>query len=352
MRTSFIPGELWPDDHGVHINAHGGGILQHNGSYYWYGEHKIEGTAGNSAQVGVHVYVSDDLYNWRDGGIALDIRDNRVPELPTGCVLERPKVLRSRTTGQFVMHFHFESDKRYDDAAIGFAVADHPLGPFVFHHVQRPVPGHWPVNTPPELKDSESIKQAKEIYAQGGKAIRAHANDANLLGACIERGQESRDMGVFVDDDGTAYQVYSSEMNSTTHIAELTPDLLGYTGRFSRIFVKRFMEAPCIFKRHGKYYFIGSGCTGWKPNAARSAVAESLFGPWEELGNPACDEDGDTTYRSQSTFVLPLANDQYIFMADRWTPENAIDGRYLWLPIQFAGDRPLIHAPAEWRLKL
>ena len=39
-------------------------------------------------------------------------------------------------------------------------------------------------------------------------------------------------------------------------------------------------------------------------------------------------------------------------MADRWTPENAIDGRYLWLPIQFAGDRPLIHAPAEWRLKL
>jgi hypothetical protein len=351
MRNSFIPIEIWPDDHGVHINAHGGGILQHDGRYYWYGEHKIAGTAGNVAQVGVHVYVSEDLYNWRDGGIALDIRDGRVPELPVGCILERPKVLRARSSGQFVMFFHFESDKRYDDAAIGFAVADNPLGPFSFHHIQRPVPGHWPLNTPPELKDPESIRQAEEIYAQGGQAIRAHANEANLLGACIQRGQESRDMTAFVDDDGKAYHVYSSEMNSTTHIAELTDDLLGYTGRFCRIFVKRYMEAPCIFKRTGKYYFIGSGCTGWAPNAARSAVADSLFGPWQELGNPACDEDGEYTYHSQSTFVLPLPNDQYIFMADRWMPKNAIDGRYLWLPIEFDCERPLIRRPAEWRLK-
>ena len=25
---SFKPGEVWPDDKGVHINAHGGGILR------------------------------------------------------------------------------------------------------------------------------------------------------------------------------------------------------------------------------------------------------------------------------------------------------------------------------------
>jgi alpha-galactosidase len=41
--ASFRPGELWPDDNGVHINAHGGGVLYHGGTYYWYGEHKIEG---------------------------------------------------------------------------------------------------------------------------------------------------------------------------------------------------------------------------------------------------------------------------------------------------------------------
>ena len=39
--------------------------------YYWFGEHKIEGEAGNRAHVGVHVYSSEDLYNWQDRGIAL-----------------------------------------------------------------------------------------------------------------------------------------------------------------------------------------------------------------------------------------------------------------------------------------
>ena len=31
-------GEIWPDNQGVHINAHGGGMLYHEGTYYWYGE--------------------------------------------------------------------------------------------------------------------------------------------------------------------------------------------------------------------------------------------------------------------------------------------------------------------------
>lgn len=57
----FRPGEIWPDDKGVHINAHGG-ILFHEGTYYWFGEHKIEGGAGNVAQVGVGVYASRDLH--------------------------------------------------------------------------------------------------------------------------------------------------------------------------------------------------------------------------------------------------------------------------------------------------
>ena len=67
---SFTPGEIWPDNHQVHINAHGGGILYENGTYYWFGEHKTEGEAGNLANVGVHCYSSDDLYHWKDCGIA------------------------------------------------------------------------------------------------------------------------------------------------------------------------------------------------------------------------------------------------------------------------------------------
>ena len=32
--TSITPGELWPDNKGEHINAHGGNVLYHEGTYY------------------------------------------------------------------------------------------------------------------------------------------------------------------------------------------------------------------------------------------------------------------------------------------------------------------------------
>ena len=34
------PGEIWLDTDGNFINAHGGGILIYNDTYYWYGEMK------------------------------------------------------------------------------------------------------------------------------------------------------------------------------------------------------------------------------------------------------------------------------------------------------------------------
>src|SRR5881409_2231476 len=86
--SSFRPGELWLDNNGVHINAHGGGVLFHDGVYYWFGEHKIEGEAGNAAHVGVHVYSSTDLYNWKDEGIALAVSDDPRSPITRGCILE------------------------------------------------------------------------------------------------------------------------------------------------------------------------------------------------------------------------------------------------------------------------
>jgi hypothetical protein len=31
--TLFRPGQLWLDDHGIPINAHGGGVMFHDGVY-------------------------------------------------------------------------------------------------------------------------------------------------------------------------------------------------------------------------------------------------------------------------------------------------------------------------------
>jgi len=44
-------GEIWPEDQGVHINAHGGGIMKYGDTYYWFGEHKSDHTS--DALVGV-----------------------------------------------------------------------------------------------------------------------------------------------------------------------------------------------------------------------------------------------------------------------------------------------------------
>jgi beta-xylosidase len=157
---------------------------------------------------------------------------------------------------------------------------------------------------------------------------------------------------VFVDDDGKAYHVYASEENLTLHIAELSDDYLSHTGRYIRIFPGGHNEAPALFKHEGRYYLIASGCTGWDPNAARSAVATSIWGPWEMLGNPAQGEGADLTFESQSTYVLPVAGKEgaFIFMGDRWRPRNPIDGRYVWLPIVFEEGRPVIRWHDSWDL--
>ena len=73
---TFKPGLPWLDNNGVHINAHGGGFIFSNNSYYWFGEHKTEGKAGNKANVGVHCYSSKDLYNWKDEGIAFSVSND------------------------------------------------------------------------------------------------------------------------------------------------------------------------------------------------------------------------------------------------------------------------------------
>ncbi len=39
--TAITPGVEWLDTNNEKINAHGGGILYHEGIYYWYGNVKV-----------------------------------------------------------------------------------------------------------------------------------------------------------------------------------------------------------------------------------------------------------------------------------------------------------------------
>ncbi|MHA6247166.1 glycoside hydrolase family 43 protein [Pontibacter sp. CAU 1760] len=348
--TSFKPGAIWPDTDGTHINAHGGGILPYKGTYYWFGEHKVAGKMGNRAMVGISCYSSKDLYNWRNEGVALAVApENSGSEIEKGAVLERPKVIYNQKTGMFVMWFHLElKGQGYAAARTAVAVADKITGPYTYLKSLRPHAGVWPQNA------TEAHKSNPIAVSDNDPAWEQKVASGAFLQRDFAGGQMARDMALFVDDDGTAYHIAASEENRTLHISKLTEDYLDFTDEYVRVFPGGRNEAPAIIKKDGKYYMISSGLTGWAPNPARSAVSDHMLGGWKELGNPVLgtEDERKTTFWSQSTFILPWAGqkDTYIFMADRWRPENPIDGRYIWLPLEFEDGKPVLRWQDEWKL--
>lgn len=283
----------WLDTEGSFINAHSAGILEHNGTYYWYGENKggvtaQDPTSGieNVRMGGVNCYSSRDLLNWKFEGVVLKPEpSDTASDLHPSKVIERPKVIYNKRTKQFVMWVHAETGD-YAKASAGVAVSESPAGPFRY------------------------------------------------LGSFRPNGAMSRDQTLFVDDDGTAYQICSSEDNKTLHINRLTPDYLRPDGTFSRALVGLYREAPAVFKHNSKYYLLSSGCSGWKPNKADIAASDSMLGEWTMTGNPCTSLGGEKTYQGQSTFVLPLGNNHFIALFDEWHPDNLSDSRYFWLPIE------------------
>lgn len=356
------PGALWLDNRGQHINAHGGGFLYDRGCYYWFGEHKSDTT--NVALVGVNCYSSKNLTDWTYRGVALSVVDENGHDLERGCIVERPKVIYNHRTRQYVMWFHLELKGRgYSAARYGVAVASRPEGPYRFLRSGRVNPGHYPTDFgTAERAVLDTINPAR--YAKWWTPTWRRAVEQGLFierdlhdhGRGNERflgGQMARDMTLFVDDNGTAYHIYSSEENLTLHIAELTDDYLAHTGRYVRVAPGDMNEAPALFKHRGRYWMITSGCTGWAPNAARLFTATDIMGPWTKFPNPCVGEGSEKTFGGQGTFVLPLAGkkDAFIFMADIWRPEHPSDSRYLWLPIRFDQGIPVVEWREHWNLR-
>lgn len=349
--TTFSPGNLWLDTNGNIINAHGGGILYHEGIYYWYGEHRPE--RGFTTERGVTCYSSYDLYNWKYEGIVLSVVEDETSPIEKGCIIERPKVIYNAKTGKFVMYFHLElKGQGYKAAHVAVAISESPTGAYQFLKNGRVNPQKWPLNMSETQQSSKSKPSDFNEWwtPQWMKAIK----DGLFVRRDFASGQMSRDMTLFVDDDHKAYHIYSSEDNLTLHIAELTEDYLNYTGKYIRIEPGGHNEAPAIFKKDGHYFMITSGCTGWTPNAARLLVADNIMGEWTLLPNPCKDKDADLTFHSQSTYILPVQGkkDSFIFMADRWIPNNLMDSRYIWLPVLFENGMPVLKWFGEWDLSI
>jgi len=340
-------GEIWPDESGRHINAHGGGIMKYGDTYYWFGENKSDSTS--SAMVGVMCYSSRDLLHWKNCGVALSVVDQRGHDLERGCILERPKVIYNPVTGKFCMWFHLELKGRgYSAARYGVAVSNRPEGPYKYLYSQRANAGTWPVEftaNETAIADTLNVEHFPKSWTPDWlEAVRKGL----FLKRDFKEGQMARDMTLFVDDDGKAYHIFSSEENMTLHIAELTADYLHHTGRYTRVAPGGQNEAPAIFKKDGTYWMITSGCTGWAPNEARMFSAKSIWGPWTQHPNPCVGPGADKTFGGQSTYVLPYG-DRFIFMADIWRPNYPRDARYIWLPIDFEQGKPVVRWRDNWQ---
>lgn len=291
------PGSIWPDEDGNHIQAHGGGIIKIRKTYFWYGEQRARELDPKYRYVSC--YSSKDLINWK-------FRGNVVKMLPpdtlsSNWVLERPKVFYNSKTKKYVMYFHVD-DRRYKVANVGIAICNKPDGEFKY--IRR----FLPLN------------------------------------------HESRDIGQFIDDDGTAYLVFEDRPNGF-RIARLSDDYMDVEKEMT--LVRAHMEGGAIVHFDGLYYSIGSGLTGWNANPNKYSTAPSLEGPWTEFKDIAPPETN--TYGSQSTMLIKVVGTKkttVIFMGDIWKPATQYDSRYLWMPVEIGNGNLWLPEPRPWKLNI
>ena len=312
---SIVPGGNWNDTKGAAINAHGGCVQYADGFYYWFGEDR-NGMKCN----GDSCYRSSDLYSWTRVGLALTPTGTMTDEnrdIAKGRTFERPKVVYNATTGKWVMWVHWENGSDYGQAKVCVAQADKIEGPYTLVDVFRP-------------------------------------ND-----------HDSRDQTLFLDTDGRAYHICSTNMNTNTNIALLSDDYLTPTATENLQLLGKKYEAASIFKVGDIYYGLFSGCTGWTPNRGRYTYTYDLLGQWVS-GNDFKDQDGstginfcidkgkDNTYQSQSAYVFPVQGKDkcFVYMGDRWNSGNVQSSKYIWLPVSIRSGYPAVRWYDRWNLSI
>lgn len=349
MAQTPMNGGEWKDNNGKHINAHGGNIIQYKGLYYWIGEAR---NADGGSSVGARCYTSKNLKDWTDRGIVLSTSQTLEADVEAGWLMERPKIVYCPKTQKFLLWFHLElKGKGYAAARYGVAEANNPLGPYKYLHSGRVNPGQYPIGF--SLPDTTDLKHQilfEEMQQWWTPEWRTQIERGMFFQRDAKGGQMARDMTIFIDDDGKAYHIYSSEENLTLQIAQLTDDYSAHNGTFVRVAPGGQNEAPTVFKKDGVYWMITSGCTGWAPNKARMFTAKNILGPWKQLPNPCVGDGADKTFGAQGTYILQLTDAkmqkqfgaEYVFMADIWKPKTLSDSRHLWIPIAFENGAPVL----------
>jgi len=239
-------------------------------------------------------YVSTDLVHWTYKGVALR----------TAVDANRMDVLYNDTTKQYVMFLKYNGNAAF----LGIATATKPEGPFTFK--------------------SQTLV------------------DGDRIG----------DTSMFKDTDGKAYLCYvwdKAGPNRQHGIYLMSPDYLTLDKRIY-LFDIPSREAPMIMKRNNIFYYGTSRTAGIRSTPTNFYTATNLAGPWSPpkvLSTPGSDNSWDT----QCDFIFPIQGTQgtiYMYCGDRWIHTDARQGDYLWLPLEFDGDTPILNYYQDWDINL
>lgn len=283
------------------------------------GEDKTNGSAFQN----VNCYSSTDLVSWKYVGALLSQTSSG--DLGPNRVVERPKVIYNSSTKKYVLWMHIDSSS-YGEAKVGVATGDTVCGKY------------------------------------------------NYLGSWQPLGYQSRDIGLFQDDDGSAYLLtedvswlstflasYFGSMdvldlctcswaftNTTQRANGLRIDALtsDYLNVSSNVFLFADYEAPAMVKKNGYYFLFASHLSGWNPNDNQYVYATNLAGPWSSWTSFAT--SGSTTYDSQTNFILPVSSSLTMYLGDRWLSSNLMASTYVWLPLTFSGTKVTMANYVNW----
>ena len=349
---SIRPGKLWLDTAGKPIQAHGLSVFYNRQEklWYWYGENKEKTTGkGNIWHWGVRLYTSRDLYNWEDKGLIIppEPEDLQSPLHPTYC-MDRPHIIYCEKTGKYVAWLKIMAGEISQFYSI--LTADKFEGPYTFvHRMYKPLQ------------------------------------------------MDSGDFCLHVDEETKKAYIWFERPHFQQICATLTDEYTEVSGEYSvhydNLRPPFTREAPAYFERRGKKYLITSGTSGYYPNPSRVCTFTDYHGAYTDLGDICRGDRYANTFNSQISCVIRLpGTEQYIACADRWMPgwwmnlmsrqvisgmerhfkdyvpdesprenrplpgvesphrENTSISRYVWLPIEWEGDRPFIRWQKEWHI--
>lgn len=277
MIVDIRNGAMWKDDRGIPVQAHGAGFVQVGDTWYMIGEDRSKDVSD------INMYSSKDLKNWTFVGNIVS-KDTH-PALADGTrFIERPKIMYCAKTGQFVIWCHWEGHN-YEPSEAAVFYSDKIEGPYKFH---------W-----------------------GGRPL----------------GIASRDCNVFVDDDGKAYFISTTNGNRDLGLFELSDDYLDIV-KHTTLFAGQGREAPALVRVGDTYYMLSSACSGWDPNQCKVAWSKSLTSGWswlESIGNPIA-------FDTQAASILKVKGGDgtsYLYVGDRWQDPTLPESKTIIFPVDF-----------------